>query len=163
ILDEPTTGLDPQSRHQLWDRLRDLRERGMTILLTTHYLDEAARLADRVGVLTGGRIAAEAPPEQLGGADARVPVVRWRDASGEPREERTESPAALVERLRGEALTAGVAGGEPIGLEVRRPSLEEIYLGLLAEHGAAGGSEAAAPDERTRRHTRTEQTEEVGA
>lgn len=131
FLDEPTTGFDPEARRQFWDMLDGLTGEGTAILLTTHYLDEAAHLADRVGVLSGSRIAAEAPPGELGGADARVPLVRWRDASGRPREERTTAPGRLVARLCEDAAAAGLPNGEPAELEVRRPSLEEIYLELI--------------------------------
>ncbi len=131
FLDEPTTGFDPEARRQFWDMLEGLTGEGVAILLTTHYLDEAAHLADRVGVLSDGRIVAEAPPGELGGADARVPVVRWRDAARELREERTASPGRLVARLCEDAGAAGLPGGEPAELEVRRPSLEDIYLELI--------------------------------
>ncbi|MHA3683513.1 ABC transporter ATP-binding protein [Leucobacter sp. HY1910] len=134
FLDEPTTGFDPEARRQFWSMLQGLSAEGVSILLTTHYLDEAAQLADRVGVLTGGQIVAEAPPALLGGAEARVPIVRWRDAKGELREERTEAPAALVRQLS--ALRENGESGEnvePTELAVRRPSLEDIYLGLIAE------------------------------
>lgn len=142
FLDEPTTGFDPEARHQLWGMLSGLAADGTSILLTTHYLDEAAHLADRVGVLAGGVIVAEAPPQLLGGAEARVPVVRWQDETGAWREQRTEAPGALVSELS--------AAGEPVGLEVRRPSLEDIYLGLIAEHaqvaaGTPSTNSAAAP------------------
>ena len=146
FLDEPTTGFDPEARRQFWGMLEALSGDGTAILLTTHYLDEAARLADRVGVLTGGRIVAEAPPGELGGAEARVPVVRWRDPSGDTKQERTERPAAVVERLRAEAVAAGLPEGEPLGLEVRRPSLEEIYLNLLATHESAKSDADARAD-----------------
>lgn len=137
FLDEPTTGFDPEARRQFWSMLEGLSGTGTTILLTTHYLDEAARLADRVGVLHGGRLVAEAPPAELGGAGSRVPNVRWRDGSGKLREERTPEPAALVARLVAEC------GGEPPELEVRRPELEEIYLRLIgqSEEGAHGGTQ----------------------
>ncbi len=135
FLDEPTTGFDPEARRQFWGMLEGLAGQGTAILLTTHYLDEAARLADRVGVLAGGRIVAEAPPAELGGPEARVPVVSWRDAEGRPREERTQEPGRLVARLCAEAEASG-AGGEPEGLEIRRPELEEIYLGLIAQEAA---------------------------
>jgi ABC-2 type transport system ATP-binding protein len=131
FLDEPTTGFDPEARRQFWDMLESLTGEGTAILLTTHYLDEAAHLADRVGVLSNGRIAAEAPPGELGGADARVPLVRWRDASDELREQRTATPGRLVARLCEEASAAGLPGDEPAELEVRRPTLEEIYLELI--------------------------------
>lgn len=141
FLDEPTTGFDPEARRQFWEMLEQLTEEGTSILLTTHYLDEAAHLADRVGVLSGGVLVAEDPPEQLGGAEARIPIVTWRDSDGRAREQRTPEPGALVERLVSEAREAGTPGGEPIGLEVRRPSLEDIYLDLI---GGTAGDLAAA-------------------
>ncbi len=138
FLDEPTTGFDPEARRQFWDMLDGLTGEGTAILLTTHYLDEAAHLADRVGVLSGGQIVAEAPPADLGGAAARVPVVRWTDADGLRREERTATPAAFVAELSrsvshgaGEPRDASGTVGEPRDLEVSRPSLEEIYLELI--------------------------------
>jgi ABC-2 type transport system ATP-binding protein len=152
FLDEPTTGFDPEARRRFWDMLSALTGEGAAILLTTHYLDEAAHLADRVGVLSGGRIVAEAPPGELGGPQARVPVVSWRDATGVLREQRTERPARLVAELCGAADAAGEPGGEPAELEVRRPSLEQIYLGLIertadgsaADAGEGGGRSAGA-------------------
>lgn len=133
FLDEPTTGFDPEARRQFWDMLQMLAREGTAIVLTTHYLDEAAVLADRVGVLTGGRIVAEAPPAELGGSEARVPVVTWRGADGQLREQRTQQPAELVAQLRHEH------DGEPAELQVRRPELEDIYLSLIGDHewGAA--------------------------
>lgn len=143
FLDEPTTGFDPEARHQFWDMLRGLSAEGTSILLTTHYLDEAEHLADRVGVLAGGKIVAEAPPQLLGGAEARVPIVRWceRDDAGRAtwHERRTNAPGELVCSLM-KALgdrTGTSPGGEPEGLEVRRPNLEDIYLGLLGAHAQA--------------------------
>lgn len=127
FLDEPTTGFDPEARRQFWSMIQLLASEGTAIVLTTHYLDEAAVLADRVGVLTGGRVVAEAPPAQLGGASARVPLVTWRDAAGALREERTHQPAELVARLHREC------GGEPAELQVRRPELEDIYLALIGD------------------------------
>ena len=124
FLDEPTTGFDPEARRQFWSMLQNLAGSGTAILLTTHYLDEAATLADRVGVLSGGRLVAEAPPEELGGVEARTPVVRWRDAEGRMQEVRTEHPGHATAQLVAEL-------GEPRGLEVVRPSLEETYLGLI--------------------------------
>ena len=142
FLDEPTTGFDPEARRQFWDMLEQLTGEGTAILLTTHYLDEAARLADRVGVLSGGVLVAEAPPEQLGGPDARVPIVTWRDANGSRQSRRTDEPAALVARLMGEARAAGVPGGEPVELEVQRPGLEDIYLDLIGGAPAGGIADA---------------------
>lgn len=134
FLDEPTTGFDPDARRQFWSMLSGLTTEGTAILLTTHYLDEAAHLADRVGVLSAGEIVAEAPPEALGGPEARIPEVRWRDANGRQRSERTETPGGFVARLQGEW---GV--DEPPELEIRRPSLEDIYLDLIGTdtHGGA--------------------------
>lgn len=131
FLDEPTTGFDPEARRQFWSMLEGLAGQGTAILLTTHYLDEAAQLANRVGVLHGGRLVAEAPPAELGGPEARVPLVRWRERGGRLREERTDRPGELVARLCAEF------GGEPPELEVRRPELEEIYLGLIGRNHAA--------------------------
>ena len=135
FLDEPTTGFDPEARREFWNLIRALKQEGTTILLTTHYLDEAAQLGDRAGVIVGGRLVDVAPIHELGGAEARVPVVRWRAADGTPREARTERPAEFV------ASVARDLGREPEGLEVIRPSLEDIYLDLV------GAAEAGAPDE----------------
>lgn len=127
FLDEPTTGFDPEARHQFWELIDTLKSEGTTILLTTHYLDEAAHLADRAAVINGGRIVDIGKIDELGGAEARVPVVRWQEA-GALRSERTTEPAALVAKL------ATQYGGEPAGLEVIRPSLEDIYLSLVGAH-----------------------------
>ncbi|MGR2752062.1 ABC transporter ATP-binding protein [Agromyces arachidis] len=135
FLDEPTTGFDPEARREFWGLIRALKQEGTTILLTTHYLDEAAQLGDRAGVILGGKLLEVAPIGEIGGAEARVPIVRWRDRDGSPREQRTERPAELV------ASVTRDLGGEPAELEVIRPSLEDIYLGMV---GAAG---AAAPDD----------------
>lgn len=121
FLDEPTTGFDPEARRQFWDLIEQLKREGTTILLTTHYLDEAAHLGDRAGVIAGGRLIEIGAIDELGGADARVPVVRWRE-NGVLHEERTTTPGAVVARL-----------GEPDGLEVIRPSLEDIYLTLVGK------------------------------
>ena len=138
FLDEPTTGFDPEARRQFWDLIRSLKDEGTTILLTTHYLDEAAQLADRAGVIAGGRIVDLGPIDEIGGASARIPIVRWRDADGRLREERADRPGALVSRLIAEH-----PEGEPAGLEVIRPSLEDVYLDLIAAHElAATGSES---------------------
>ncbi|MCU1409765.1 MAG: transporter ATP-binding protein [Rhodoglobus sp.] len=120
FLDEPTTGFDPEARRQFWELIGQLKSEGTTILLTTHYLDEAAHLGDRAGVIAGGRLIELGAIDELGGPDARVPVVRWRE-NGVLHEERTTTPGAVVARL-----------GEPDGLEVIRPSLEDIYLTLVS-------------------------------
>jgi ABC-2 type transport system ATP-binding protein len=127
FLDEPTTGFDPEARHQFWSLIRQLKAEGTTILLTTHYLDEAAQLGDRAGIIAGGRLVDIGRIDEIGGADARIPIVRWRE-NGALREERTTSPGALVAALSRD--------GEPEGLEVIRPSLEDVYLGLVSRHSA---------------------------
>lgn len=130
FLDEPTTGFDPEARRQFWDLINQLKAEGTTILLTTHYLDEAATLADRAGVIVGGKLVDIGPIDVIGGASARVPLVRWRQ-DGVVRSERTAEPAALAARLYAEA------GGEVDGLEITRPSLEDIYLDMVGTHSAA--------------------------
>ncbi|WP_265520609.1 ABC transporter ATP-binding protein [Oerskovia flava] len=139
FLDEPTTGFDPQARRSFWELVESLRHDGTTILLTTHYLDEAAHLADRVAVVRDGTLAALGAPDALGGPDARRPVVHWVE-DGEPRAERTARPTALVT-----SLAARLAGpdGELPGLRVVRPSLEEVYLDLI---GAASPVDARAEE-----------------
>ena len=139
FLDEPTTGFDPEARHQFWDLIRSLKAEGTTILLTTHYLDEAAQLGDRAGIIAGGRLIDIGPIDELGGAEARVPLVRWRDASGQVRDQRTDTPARLVAQL----VTAG-GGTEPDDLEVIRPSLEDVYLALVRSDEATAQHDAAA-------------------
>ena len=136
FLDEPTTGFDPEARRRFWELIHSLRAEGTTILLTTHYLDEAAQLSDRGGIVAGGRLVAEGPIDELGGAAARVPIVRWVE-DGTRREERTTEPGAFVRRL--------AAHGEPERLEVIRPTLEDIYLALVGADAAdtAPGTDAA--------------------
>jgi len=129
FLDEPTTGFDPEARRAFWGLVRSLRDEGTSILLTTHYLDEAAQLSDRVVVVDHGRVVAEGSPDELGGREARRPRVRWTDADG-AHEERTDDPAGLVAGLH--------AAGPPLrDLEVVRPSLEDVYLDLVAEEVAS--------------------------
>jgi ABC-2 type transport system ATP-binding protein len=136
FLDEPTTGFDPEARREFWELIRELKREGTTILLTTHYLDEAAQLSDRAGVIAGGTLIDIGPIDEIGGADARIPVVRWRDSSG-AHEERTTQPAGVVARL------AKSEGGEPRDLEVVRPSLEDIYLDLVGQYDASASSATA--------------------
>lgn len=124
FLDEPTTGFDPEARREFWTLIGSLAQSGTTIVLTTHYLDEAEHLADRVGILVEGTLRALGTPGALGGAASRTPVVTWTDARGS-HERRTDEPAQLVAALRDQV------GGEPLGLEVRRPHLEDIYLSIL--------------------------------
>ncbi|MCU1414173.1 MAG: transporter [Microbacteriaceae bacterium] len=127
FLDEPTTGFDPEARREFWELIRGLKRDGTTILLTTHYLDEAAQLSDRAGVIAGGKLIDIGRIDEIGGQEARVPLVRWRDPSG-LHEERTTEPAAVVARL------FASEKGEPRDLEVVRPSLEDIYLDLVGQY-----------------------------
>ena len=128
FLDEPTTGFDPEARRAAWDMIRSLRQLGKTILLTTHYLDEAANLSDRVAVLLAGRIVRLGTPGDLVGA-ARGAEVRWREDDGE-HVVRTDEPTRLVHQLTSGAVATG---REVDGLEVRRASLEDVYLELVRE------------------------------
>ena len=125
FLDEPTTGFDPGTRRRAWETIRGLRGLGKTILLTTHYLDEAEQLADRVAVLAHGRIVASGTPAELTGA---VPAteIRYRENGSEVVLE-TDEPTRLLNELTGRALAEG---RELEGLSVRRPTLEEVYLSL---------------------------------
>jgi len=136
FLDEPTTGFDPEARRQFWSLVRDLRAGGTTVLLTTHYLDEAEQLADRVGVIARGRLVALDTPAKLGGRSAHVARVTWEDG-GTMRDERTITPTRLVTEL------AAKHGGEVPGLQVRRPTLEDTYLDLIGQ--ASTGTGAVAP------------------
>jgi ABC-2 type transport system ATP-binding protein len=124
FLDEPTTGMDPVARRQFWSLIRGLRSDGTTVLLTTHYLDEAAELADRVGVVAEGRLVEVAPPEELGAQLRRMATVRWLE-DGVPRDVRTEAPSAVLRDL-----LDGTVADVP-GLTVTRPSLEDVYLQLV--------------------------------
>ncbi|AEE46834.1 ABC transporter ATP-binding protein [Cellulomonas fimi] len=128
FLDEPTTGFDPQARRSFWDLVEGLRSDGTTILLTTHYLEEAERLADRVVVVADGRVVAEGTPDDLGGRGARQAVVRWVDAGG-THEVRTDTPTRTVTEL-------AARYDEIPELQVLRPTLEDVYLGLLQGAGA---------------------------
>ena len=128
FLDEPTTGFDPGARRNAWETIRNLRALGKTILLTTHYLDEAEQLADRVAVLRDGVIVREGRPSELTGGAVET-EIRYR-RNGEIVVERTNEPTRRLHALTAEA----VARGEELdALEVRRPTLEDIYLELTAE------------------------------
>jgi ABC-2 type transport system ATP-binding protein len=128
FLDEPTTGFDPAARRAAWEMIRSLRSLGKTVLLTTHYLDEAEQLADRVAVMREGRIVTIGTPRELTSADLEV-EIRYR-RNGEEIILRTSEPTRTLHELTGEAL----AHGEELErLEVRRPSLEEVYLALLED------------------------------
>jgi ABC-2 type transport system ATP-binding protein len=127
VLDEPTTGLDPAARRQFWGLIRQLAAAGTTVLLSTHYLDEAEALASRVAVMAAGRIVAAGPPATLAGRDTGTAIVSWQEG-GVPRSERTPAPARLVAAL---AARAAAPDGEIPGLTVTRPSLEDTYLRLI--------------------------------
>jgi ABC-2 type transport system ATP-binding protein len=128
FLDEPTTGFDPAARRAAWDMIRSLRALGKTVLLTTHYLDEAEQLADRVAVLREGRIVALGTPAELVGG-AQKTEIRYR-SDGEDVVVSTEEPTRVLHELTAEALAAGRELEE---LHVRRPSLEDIYLSLTED------------------------------
>jgi ABC-2 type transport system ATP-binding protein len=143
FLDEPTTGFDPAARREFWGLIETLKHNGTTILLTTHYLEEAERLADRVAVIAAGRIIAEGTPATLGGRDGAVATVRWTEG-GVARSEETHAPTAFVASL---AARLGGPDGEVPGLEVVRPDLEDVYLSLIAglardEAASSGGDPA---------------------
>ncbi|RIV36557.1 ABC transporter ATP-binding protein [Micromonospora radicis] len=125
FLDEPTTGFDPEARREFWELIRDLAAAGTTIVLTTHYLDEAEALADRVGVIAAGRLVEVAPPNRLGNRQEALATVSWRTPEGKLESERSATPTALVTEL------AARFAGEVPGLTVTRPTLEDIYLQMI--------------------------------
>jgi ABC-2 type transport system ATP-binding protein len=128
FLDEPTTGFDPAARRNAWETIRSLKRLGKTVLLTTHYLDEAQALADRVAIIKDGRIAVEGAPRELGASSTYR--VAYRNGDGSLVERETDDPTALLHELTGQAL----ARGERLdGLMVTRPSLEDVYLELTAD------------------------------
>lgn len=128
FLDEPTTGFDPEARRAFWALIQNLRSDGTTILLTTHYLDEAEALADRVAVINNGVIIEVSTPSELGGRATSQATVSWREA-GNVKSERSDNPTALVAKL------SSSFGGEIPELVVSRPSLEDIYLEMIGgEH-----------------------------
>jgi ABC-2 type transport system ATP-binding protein len=127
FLDEPTTGFDPAARRIAWDMIRSLRSLGKTVLLTTHYLDEAQELCDRVAVLREGLIVRIGTPAELRGTSLETEIRYWKD--GRQVVLRTVEPTRVLSELTAEALAAG---HELEGLEVRRPTLEDVYLELVA-------------------------------
>jgi len=128
FLDEPTTGFDPGARRTAWQTIRNLRELGKTVFLTTHYLDEAEHLADRVAVLRNGQVVREGRPSDLTGGAVET-EIRYR-RNGEELVERTREPTRRLHELTAEAVERGE---ELDALEVRRPTLEDVYLELTAE------------------------------
>ncbi|HET7445083.1 MAG TPA: ABC transporter ATP-binding protein [Solirubrobacterales bacterium] len=139
FLDEPTTGFDPSARRQAWDVIAGLRDLGKTVFLTTHYMDEAQRLADRVTIIAAGEIVARGTPEDLGDRENQPATITYR-AGGEEVVVETTTPVQTLHELTGGALARGE---ELEGLEVKRPTLEDVYLELTGENGTA-----AAPAER---------------
>jgi ABC-2 type transport system ATP-binding protein len=125
FLDEPTTGFDPQARRQFWDLIRELAAEGTTILLTTHYLEEAEALADRLAVLAGGRIVAEGTPSTLGG-ETQATKVSWAE-DGRRRTEQVTDPTELIRKLV-------ATEADLTTLTVTRPTLEDVYLKLIGDH-----------------------------
>ena len=126
FLDEPTTGFDPEARRAFWDLIHKLRDEGTTILLTTHYLDEAEALADRVAVIVDGKILEVSTPENLGGRNTAKARISWLE-NGLKQEIESDSPAAEVVKL------SSRFGGEVPELTVIRPSLEDIYLKMIGQ------------------------------
>ena len=150
FLDEPTTGFDPGARRRMWDAVKNLKALGKTILLTTHYMDEAQELADRVAVITEGRIVAEGPPGTIAGRETAKTIVRFRLPDRAPalppslknaaraRDGRieidSEDPRKLLHELTGWALEKNVTLD---GLEVTRPTLEDVYFKLTGGEAEA--------------------------
>ncbi len=139
FLDEPTTGFDPAARRRSWSAISGLSNQGTTVVLTTHYLEEAQELADRVIVMAGGRIVADGPPDELGDRNARTTTIKFRIDSAHAAdlgvavdngrvEIETDDPVRAINELTGRALDLGVALD---GLEVTRLTLEEAYLRLV--------------------------------
>lgn len=159
FLDEPTTGLDPEGRRQLWDVIRSFTALGKTVILTTHYLDEAEALANRVGIIIGGEIVDIGPPDEIGGESRFIATVSFRPdgalteraippldgeltRSGPHVSLRTATPTAAVATLIAWAADAGVA--EIPALSVSHPSLEDTYLMMVAARGGTESTEAGA-------------------
>ncbi|MDX6643033.1 MAG: type transport system ATP-binding protein [Solirubrobacteraceae bacterium] len=150
FLDEPTTGFDPAARRAAWEVIRSLKNLGKTLLLTTHYLDEAQELADRVAIVKDGVIVAEGPPAELSPRRAGY-TVAWTQPDGTRREVETENPTELLHRMTADAL----AKGEKLeGLSVTRPTLEDVYLELTAEDESAARAPGAEPSSGSGRRTR---------
>ena len=152
FLDEPTTGFDPSARRNAWGVVKNLSDLGKTIFLTTHYMDEAQYLADRVAVIAAGKIVAEGPPSSLGGRDTAATIVRFRLPEGDHdlppgiraavtstnglSQVQTEDPTRTLYELTGWALELGI---RLEGIEVTRPTLEDVYLELTGgESGVEG-------------------------
>jgi ABC-2 type transport system ATP-binding protein len=143
FLDEPTTGFDPGARRNAWEIVRNLAALGKTVFLTTHYMDEAQQLADRVAVIAHGVIVAEGPPDAIGGRRTAETTIRFvRPEDGMPAiplevvgdgvvQIHTAEPTRVLAELTGWATARGI---ELAGLEVLRPTLEDVYLELTGGH-----------------------------
>ena len=129
FLDEPTTGFDPSARRQAWETIAGLRDLGKTVVLTTHYMDEAQRLADEVAIVASGEIVARGAPEDLGDRESRPATISYR-LDGEEVSVETDDPVRALNELTARALDQGL---ELEGLEVSRPSLEDVYLELTEQ------------------------------
>jgi ABC-2 type transport system ATP-binding protein len=131
FLDEPTTGFDPAARRGAWETIRSLKALGKTVVLTTHYLDEAQALADRVAIIKDGRILVEGAPGELGTGDGATRYrVAWRNGTGLLNQRETDDPTTLLHELT----SAALARGERLeALSVTRPTLEDVYLELTAD------------------------------
>ncbi len=129
FLDEPTTGFDPKARRQAWEAIASLRDLGKTVFLTTHYMDEAQRLADRVAIIAGGEVVARGTPEDLGDREAAPTTIAYR-RGGEDVSIETTTPGRDPQRADRRGARPGL---ELEGLEVRRPSLEDVYLELTGQ------------------------------
>ncbi len=131
FLDEPTTGFDPSARRQAWDVIEGLRDLGKTVFLTTHYMDEAQRLADRAAIIAAGEIVASGAPGGLGDRESLPTTIRYR-LGGEEVSLETRTPVADLHELTGRVVAEGL---DLEGLEVTRPSLEDVYLSLTSKSG----------------------------
>jgi ABC-2 type transport system ATP-binding protein len=160
FLDEPTTGLDPQGRRQMWEVVREFTRLGKTVVLTTHYLDEAEHLADRVGVIIAGQLVEVGTPREIGGREralARVTFALTGNLAGRPLPETgagtvTENGRVTITTATPTAVVASLArwaeaNGEPElpALAVSRPSLEDIYLAMV--EAADGNADHKGSDE----------------
>jgi ABC-2 type transport system ATP-binding protein len=142
FLDEPTTGFDPAARRTAWDTIRSLKDLGKTVLLTTHYLEEAQALADRVAIIKDGRIVISGAPEDLGASSGTAPYrIAFLDATGRLVEHETDDPTTLLHELTHAALERGQ---RLEGLTVTRPTLEDVYLELTADGAESAPAPAAA-------------------
>ncbi|HEX5763009.1 MAG TPA: ABC transporter ATP-binding protein [Solirubrobacterales bacterium] len=129
FLDEPTTGFDPSARRHTWETVAGLRDLGKTVFLTTHYMDEAQRLADRVAVIAAGRVVARGTPDDLGDRESLPTTISYR-LNGEQVSVETDRPVEVLHELTERALNEGLSLE---GLEATRPDLEDVYLSLTAE------------------------------